>query len=183
MVLLIFVRFASAPITEKISFLDVNVRGHITHFGVFGFTGSARSVGYRINSAVLGLPNTTLEKLINDAIHGLTFALILHPLAAGLSALAVLFGLCGAAYSRAGTILMTFAATLATIITLIAWIIDMVLWSAFRSRIRAEVQAVGSPSAQYGNAIWLTLVALLALLLASCAGALGSCGRFSRKEK
>ncbi|KAF8487596.1 hypothetical protein JB92DRAFT_3021748 [Gautieria morchelliformis] len=188
MVLLIFVS-VSAPTWEKISFLDVTVGGRTTHFGVLGFTGSGRSVGYRIDPTVFGLPNTTLDNNVNNVIHSLTFVLILHPIAAGLSALAVLFGLCGAAYSRAGTIFMAFAASLATTVTLVAWIIDMVLWSIFRNSIRSAVaqsqvaQAVGNTSAQYGNAIWLTLGALVALLLASCAGALGSCGRFSRNEK
>lgn len=83
----------------------------------------------------------------NDVIHGLTSALILHPIglfsfskrlfinsclpfcffsAAALAALAVIFGLCGTAYSRAGTIFMTLVTTLAALVTLVAWVIDMV---------------------------------------------------------
>jgi len=46
--------------------------------------------------------------------------------AAGLSGLAVLFGLCGAGYHRAGTVIMTLLAALATIVTLVAWVLSMV---------------------------------------------------------
>jgi len=75
-----------------------------------------------------------------------------------------------------GTIFMTLATTLAALVTLIAWIIDMVLWGIARNRFRD----VGA-RAQYGNANWLTLGALIALILAFCAGALGSCGRYRRR--
>lgn len=71
---------------------------------------------------------------------------------------------------------MTLATTLAALVTLIAWIIDMVLWGIARNRFRD----VGA-RAQYGNANWLTLGALIALILAFCAGALGSCGRYRRR--
>jgi len=107
----------------------------------------------------------------------LTFVLVLHPIAAGLAGLAVLFGLCGAAYSRVGTIFMTLTATLALLVTLVVWVIDMVLWGIARSRFRD----VGA-RAQYGNANWLTLGALVALILAFCAGAIGSCGNYRRRR-
>jgi len=173
MVLLIFVSI-SAPVWERISFLDVTTGGRTIHFGVFGYTGSPRSVGYFFDPTVLGLDNTNLN---NDVIHNLTFVLILHPIAAALSALAVIFGLCGAAYSRLGTIFMSLSAALATLVTLVAWVIDMVLWGIARNRIRSS----GS-SAQYGNANWLTLGALIALILGFCAGTLGVCGRYRHRR-
>ncbi|KAF8589037.1 pali-domain-containing protein [Ramaria rubella] len=182
MVLLVFVR-VSSPTWESISFLDVTTGGHTIHFGVFGYTGSGRSVGYFFNPSVLGLPDTNFD---NGVIHNLTFVLILHPIAAGLAAIAVLFGLCGAAYSRVGTIFMTISATLATLVTIIAWVIDMVLWGIARDRIRSAGSSGDLPldtTAQYGNANWLTLGALVALLLAFCAGALGVCGRYSRGHR
>jgi len=174
MVLLIFVS-VSAPTWEKISFLNVNQGGQTLHFGVFGYTGTAKHVGYFFDSTRLGLPGNT--QLNNKVIHNLTAVLILHPIAAALSGLAVLFGLCGAAYSRMGTIFMTLTTTLAALVTLIAWIIDMVLWGIARNRFRD----VGA-SAQYGNANWLTLGALIALIMAFCAGALGSCGRYRHRR-
>ncbi|KIJ50439.1 hypothetical protein M422DRAFT_245710 [Sphaerobolus stellatus SS14] len=63
------------------------------------------------NTLILGLPGNT--NLNNDVIHNLTFVLILHPIAAGLAGLTVLFGFCGTVYSRIGVIFMTLTATLA----------------------------------------------------------------------
>ncbi|KIJ27208.1 hypothetical protein M422DRAFT_271641 [Sphaerobolus stellatus SS14] len=71
------------------------------------------------------------------------------------------------------TILMTFTATLALLVTLVVWVIDIVLWGIARSRFR-NVAAF----AQYGNANWLTFGALIALILAFCVGAIGSCGNY-----
>ncbi|KIJ26114.1 hypothetical protein M422DRAFT_38353 [Sphaerobolus stellatus SS14] len=174
MVLLIFVS-VSSPTWEKISFLDVTQGGQTTHFGVFGYTGTSTHVGYFFDTVRLGLPGNT--KLNNDVFHNLTFVLVLHPVAAGLAGLAVLFGLCGAAYSRIGTIFMTLTSTLALLVTLVVWIIDMVLWGIARDRFRD----VGA-KARYGNANWLTLGALIALILAFCAGAVGSCGSYRRRR-
>jgi len=177
MVLLIFVSI-SAPVWNNISFLDVNVDGREIHFGCWGYTGSQRSLGYTFDPSVLGFDSTNLNTVV---IHNLTFVLVLHPIAAALAGIAVLFGLCGAAYSRIGTILMSLSAALAMLLTLIVWVIDMTLWGIARNRIRDDGPA-GS-TAQYGNANWLTLGALIALLLGVCAASLGSCGRYSRRSR
>jgi SUR7/PalI family len=110
-------------------------------------------------------------------IHNLTMVLILHPIAGGLAGLAFLFGLMGACYHRVGTILMTLLSGLAGIITLVAWVIDMALFGITRHR----YQNLNIP-AQYGNANWLTLGALVALVLGFCASACGVFGRYRRKD-
>ncbi|TFK44197.1 pali-domain-containing protein [Crucibulum laeve] len=168
MVLLIFVS-VSAPTWDKISFLNVgSVGAQQMRYGVFGFTGSGRSIGYDFSDP---RANTTV-------MHNLTKTLILHPIAAGLSGLAFLFGLCGASYHRAGTILMTLLAGLATLATLLAWVIDMVLFGITRNRYRGD-----NIPAQYGNANWLTLGALVALMLGFCASACGVFGRYRRRRE
>ncbi|KAF8710440.1 Pali protein, partial [Rhizoctonia solani] len=172
-VLLVIVT-VSAPIWNDVSFLNASVGGREIHFGVFGYTGSERRLGYEIDPAILGL-NT--DNLNTTTIRNLTYIMVLHPVAAGLAGLAVIFGLCGAAYSRVGTIFMSLAAALATICTLIVFVIDMVLWGIARNRIRDE-----GASANYGNANWMVAGALAALLLGFCSAALGSCGRFSRRR-
>ncbi|KAF8893402.1 actin cortical patch SUR7/pH-response regulator pali [Infundibulicybe gibba] len=192
MTLLIFVS-VSSPTWEKISFLDVGSGSSITHFGVFGFTGSKTGIGYDFNPSGLNIDDNRLNTSI---IHNLTKVLILHPIgrvshiictiafelisptAAALSGLAVLFGICGASYHRVGTILMTLLSGLATIITLVIFIIDMVLFGIARNRFRDQ----GVP-AQYGNANWLTLGALVALLLGFCASACGVFGRYRRRRE
>jgi hypothetical protein len=121
------------------------------------------------------------NRLNSGVIHNLTKTLILHPIAAGLSGLAVLFGLCGVGYHRSGTVLMSLSALLAFLVTLVIWVIDMVLWGIARSRIRDAAGSDGA--AQYGNANWLTLGALVALALAFCTGVCGSFGRYRRGSK
>ena len=44
----------SAPVWDSISFFDVTVGGREINFGVFGYTGSGRSVGYRFDPTILG---------------------------------------------------------------------------------------------------------------------------------
>jgi len=169
-VLLVFVS-VSAPTWERISFLDVNQANGTTHFGCFGFTGTGTSIAY-------DFPNFTGTNNLNTSVmHHLTGTLILHPIGAALAGLAVLFGICGAAYHRVGTILMALAALLAFLVTLVAWVIDMVLFGIERNRIRHP-----GISAQYGNANWLTLGALVALALSFCLGACGSFGRYRSRR-
>ncbi|CAE6500442.1 unnamed protein product [Rhizoctonia solani] len=170
-VLLIIVT-VSAPIWNDVSFLNASVGGREVHFGVFGYTGSERKLGYTIDPSVLGLNSNNLNTTL---IHNLTYVMVLHPVAAGLAGIAVIFGLCGAAYSRIGTIFMSLAAALATVCTLIVFVIDMVLWGIARNRIRDE-----GANANYGNANWMVAGALAALLLGFCTSAIGSCGRYRR---
>ena len=113
-------------------------------------------------------------------MHNLTDTLILHPIAAGLAGIAVLFGLCGAAYHRSGTILMAIAALLAFLVTLVVWVIDMALFGIVRHHVRSETGS--DASAQYGNANWLTLGALVALALSFCLGVCGTFGSYRRRR-
>jgi len=167
-VLLIFVCISS-PTWEKISFLDVGAGAGQIHYGVFGHTGTGTHIGYDFVDEGRANVNTVV-------VRNLTKTLILHPIAAGLAGLAVLFGICGASYHRAGTVIMTLCASLATIITFIAWVIDMVVFGIARNRYRSA----GIP-AQYGNANWLTLGAVIALILGFCVGVCGVFGRYRRR--
>jgi len=172
-VLLVFA-CVSAPTWEKISFLDVGTGAGQIRYGVFGYTGSKIAVGYYFR----GFTTATGSRINTTVIHNLTFALILHPIAAGLSGLAVIFGLCGASYNRIGTILMSLFSGLAAVITLVVWILDMALFGIVRNRYRDIGVA-----AQYGNANWLTLGALVALVLGFCAATCGVFGRYRRRKE
>ncbi|KXN90817.1 hypothetical protein AN958_03471 [Leucoagaricus sp. SymC.cos] len=166
-VLLVFVS-VSAPTWESISFLNAGVGSSQIHYGVFGFTGSKHTIGYEFSD----------DRLNTVILHNLTRTLILHPIAAGLSAIAFLFGLGGAAArTRVGTVFMTLTAGLAALATLVAWVIDMVLFGTARNRFRED-----NIPAQYGNANWLTLGALVALLLGFCASACGVFGRYGKRR-
>jgi hypothetical protein len=130
--------------------------------------------------------------------------MILHPVAAAFALFAAIFGFCGAGYSRIGTVLMSLSAALATLVTLVIWIIDMAFWGVVRNRIRDN--APTGTFAQYGNAncqsssryllvppfefvsnqpdrSGLTLGALVALLLGFCTAAFGACGNYTRRRE
>jgi len=162
MVLLIFVS-VSAPTWDSISFLNTNGLS----FGVLGYTGSKPHVGYYFPSPASDI-NTGI-------LHNLTYVLILYPIAAGLSGMAFLFGICGASYHRSGTILMSLTAVLSTLCTLVAWVVSTSLFGVARDKLRDE----GIP-ASLGNANWIALGALIALLLGVCTAACGVCGNYRR---
>ncbi|KAI0305530.1 actin cortical patch SUR7/pH-response regulator pali [Multifurca ochricompacta] len=168
-VLLVLVS-VSVPTWNTVYFLRASNGRSDLRFGVFGYTGTQVHIGYR-------LPITTGE-LASSSIHNLTYTLILHPVAAGLSGLALLFGLCGAGYHRSGTVLMTLSSSLAVLITLVAFVLDMVLFSI----VRHEFRKLGW-SSQYGNAIWMTLGALVALALGFCTSACGIFGSYRRRRQ
>lgn len=167
MVLLIFV-CVSVPTWHAVSFLNVGPSGpDQLRYGVFGFTGSGTHIGY----------NFTDNTVNTGTLHNLTKTLILHPIACGLAGLAFIFGLCGIGGTRFGTVMMTLMSALAAIVTLVAWVIDMVLFGIARLHYREH-----GTSAQYGNANWLTLGALVALTIGFCASACGIFGRYHRRR-
>jgi len=168
MILLIFVS-VSVPVWEDISFLDTRINGKVVKYGVWGYTGSKATLGYSLQPP--GFDDTFLN---NATLKNLTYILILHPIGAGLSFLSVAFGAWGViSYDRLGTILMTMASSLAFLVTTIAFSIDMILWNIVQARIKND-----GDTATLGNANWLTLGALVALILGSCAAGCGSFGRY-----
>lgn len=169
-ILLIFVS-VSSPTWERVSFLDVTSGSETTHFGVFGHTGTSPSIGYTFDTDYFKFDST-------QVILNLTKTLILHPIAAGLSVIAFLCGLCGMGYHRSGTVLMTLLGGLAAIITLVAWIIDMSLFGIARNQFRSH-----GFQANYGNANWLTLGALAALMIGFIASTVGIFGSYKRKKR
>ncbi|KAJ7462260.1 pali-domain-containing protein [Mycena galericulata] len=162
----------SAPTWDKISFLNAGSGADTTRFGVFGSTRTHLSVGYRFSSSSLDFNDSSLN---TPVIANLTKALILHPIAAGMAGLASFFGLCGVSYHRGGTVVMVLLAALSTVVCLLAFLFDMVLFGIARNSFRGQ----GIPS-QYGNACWLTLGALVSLL---CGFSTTACGVFARYKK
>jgi len=165
MVLLIFAS-VSAPTWNAVSFLKTPG----TNFGVFGFTGSQTHVGWNF-------PGSLGDSRLNgNMFHNFTEVLVLIPIAAGLSGLAFIFGLCGFAYHRAGTVFMTLVSALALLTTLVAWVIEMVLFGVARSHMRSR-----GIDACWGNANWLVLGALVALFFGFFASACGIFGSYRRR--
>ena len=75
---------------------------------------------------------------------------------------------------------MVLSSALAFLVIAIAFAIDMILFNIIRSRIRSD--AIGN-SAYLSNAIWLTLAALVALVLGTCAAGCGSFGRYRHHRR
>ncbi|KAJ8088382.1 hypothetical protein PM082_022455 [Marasmius tenuissimus] len=174
-VLLVFV-CVSVPTWDSIYFMQIGQGVQAIRFGTFGFTGSETHVGYEgLELASMGLRDGSV--IDSDRIENLSKALIIHPIAAGFGGLTVLFGLCGTAYHRSGTIMMTISAVIAALLALVAWVIDMVLFGAFFAQFRdADIPT------KWGNAPWLSLGATVAFIIAavmSCCGIFGS----YRKER
>jgi len=172
---LLIIATISAPIWNSVYFLQATVNGVTVNFGVFGYTGiPQRTLGYSITPETFGVDDDSLNAAV---IKGLTSVMILHPIAAAFAGIAFIFGFCGSeGYSRICTIIMSLAAALATLVTLVVWVIDMILWGIARDRI-IDNGPPGS-TASYGNANWMVLGAFVALLLGFCAGICGSFGRF-----
>ncbi|KAJ7218089.1 pali-domain-containing protein [Mycena pura] len=173
-VLLTFVS-VSAPTWDKIYFLRAGSGNATVHFGVFGFSGTPTGIGYRFSPSSLDFNDRTLN---TPLFRNLARTLILHPIAAGLAGLAFLSGVCGATYHRAGTVTMVLLAAIGFVVCLLAFICDMVLFGIARdSFIRQGIQS------QYGNACWLTLAALVALLLGFSTAAYGVLARYKKRKR
>jgi uncharacterized membrane protein YagU involved in acid resistance len=71
-------------------------------------------------------------------LHRLTYGFILHPIGAALGFIAVVFGIIGiAAASRFATIMMSMAAALGALVTLVVFVFDMVVLNLIRNRVRS----------------------------------------------
>ncbi|KAH7104073.1 pali-domain-containing protein [Auriculariales sp. MPI-PUGE-AT-0066] len=173
---LLIIASVSVPVWDSIYFLKVRSGGDEMRFGAWGYTGTSAHLGYYIPPEIVGVKSSDASR---NSLHALTFVMVLHPIAAAFAGLSVIFGLCGAAYSRAGTIMMTLSAALATLVTLVVWIIDMCLWGIAHHRVNHDT----SFTATWGNANWIVLGALVSLLIGSCTGLCGSCGRFRHRER
>jgi len=81
---------------------------------------------------------TRMVNQLPGVLQRLSYGLILHPIGAGLGFIAVVFGLIGiGAASRFATIMMSLAAALGALVTLVVFVFDMVIFNILRNRVRA----------------------------------------------
>jgi len=134
-------------------------------WGVFGsaVNGTVKSIpqlGYSpADWSGTGVKDPTVDEA---SLHGITCALILHPIASFLGVVTFGFSMI-ALCSRVGATFGTFASGLMTLTVLVAFIVDMVLFSILKN------QLVDPPyndrQTFYGPAIWMTLAALVASII------------------
>ncbi|KAF8921404.1 actin cortical patch SUR7/pH-response regulator pali [Mucidula mucida] len=116
-------------------------------------------------------------------------ALVLHPVACGLSFLALLVSLFmlrrgdNGGISRVVSLLTLGAGLLSAILTTIVFLIDVIMVAVIRNKVHDHSD--GDLEMNWGNAVWMALGATIALWLAmagSCAG-ICACGTRYRNRK
>lgn len=150
----------------------------VVTWGVFGYTHSAPQLGYSpAQWSGTGIKDPTVD---DESLRGITYALILHPIAAFFGVIAFGFSLIGLC-SRAGAVFGTFASGLMTLLVMVAFIVDMVLFSILKARLVDP--PYNDRQTSYGPAIWMTLAAFIAsaITLASTAYTTFSHHRYPRK--
>ncbi|EPQ58223.1 hypothetical protein GLOTRDRAFT_56964 [Gloeophyllum trabeum ATCC 11539] len=147
---------------------------------------SPRHLGYDLN----GIIGSVLESrgynphVISKAV---TAVLVLHPIACGLAFLALLTSLAmlRPGTARGASILTLIFGLLATLVTTAVFLIDVIAVAVVRTKVHNETD--GDLWFAFGNAIWMTLGATIALwlsLLGACAGICGfGGGRYRRRSR
>ncbi|KAF8486710.1 SUR7/PalI family-domain-containing protein [Gautieria morchelliformis] len=180
-ILLAVVSF-SVPYIQSVYFLkatvDLNGQHGVATFGVLGYClntgGSANcttpKLGYEFDPNTL-LGNTTPIKIPQIVVKWLTYALVLHIVALVFAAGSALFGLLAHVREMSMACCSTCISGFGAAVALIAFIFDI----AFFFLLKARIGKIQGGSAQTGNAIWLTLAAMLLMFFAGCFYGFGRC--------
>jgi len=173
-VLLIFVS-VSAPVADWLYFLKATSGGTEIRLGNWGacvrlaggsFSCTDKSLGYRADDIVDTLGET--GDISGSVVRGLTYALVLHPIAAGVTLIAMIVSLTtNVCLDICGSLIAFFA----FLVCLVALIVDSVLFITARNRINSNV--AGSP-ASLSNCYWMVVTATVSLLLAAITVCFGS---------
>ncbi|KWU41618.1 pali-domain-containing protein [Rhodotorula sp. JG-1b] len=191
-VLLVLVS-VSVPITKSIYFLKANItadvqgidiKGTVT-LGCWGYcvgdTCTPSKLGYNLDILKLFGENGNIAGVSNAVLKWITYLLILHPIAAALAALSTLMGLVAHLRGFGATCFTTCIASLAATVALLAFVFDIVVFLIAKNRIES---AASGESAELGNAVWMTLAAMILLLTSGFFFGCGACiFRRQRHEK
>lgn len=125
---------------------------------------TSSQVGYQVPQVLLTLGEITgvLSSSTESAVNAVTSALILHPIAAGLSFLAFLIAACS---DRLGFLCASLMAALATLAALAAMILDLVLVAVVRSYLNRNSTVDSLVDVSYETGTWLTVAAFACLFL------------------
>lgn len=132
------------------------------------------SIWLDINSLV---GNNSKLQIPQVVVKWLTYCLVLHIVALGLSAGSAVFGLLAHIREMSMTCCSTCISGFAAAVALLAFIFDIAIFFAAKARINA----IGS--AEIGNATWLTLAAWVLLFFSGCFYTLGRCCITKRKPR
>ncbi|KZT11246.1 uncharacterized protein LAESUDRAFT_720453 [Laetiporus sulphureus 93-53] len=170
-----------------VSALDVSVLGYNDSTGA---SCSKVTLGHDLSPAVLAALKLTGVNLSSGAISRATSAiLVLHPIACGFAFIPLVSSLfllrrrpvpgdrvsrCGGIYTLVGSL---FAAVLITIV----FLIDVILVAVMRRKVDAGSD--GALTLNWGNAVWMTLGATVALWLATAGASAAVCAYGKRYRK
>ncbi|GAA5821918.1 hypothetical protein JCM11251_004779 [Rhodosporidiobolus azoricus] len=181
-VLLILVS-VSTPLLNSIWFLrakldlEVNGRGISgdATLGAWGYcvgsTCTSPKLGYTLDIAQLLDINGRISGISNSVLKWITYLMILHPIAAAFGVVSTIFGLLAHMHNFAGTALTTCFASFAATFALLAFVFDIVVFVIAKQRIESNDGA----TAELGNAIWMTLAAMIMYTLSGCFFGFGAC--------
>jgi len=163
-----------------------NVRASIAslHDSQSGSTCTPRHLGYTLPSSILDFLNINSSHTSNIISKAITAALVIHPIAAGLTFLALLFAIfipCRGIVSRTFSGITMFISLIAALLSTIVFIIDIVFVALTRNRIRDATN--GDISLSWGNAVWMTLGAAVALWAATVGACCGICACGGRRRE
>jgi len=200
----------SVPIIKTVYLLHitVNVGSSLLHsgvnagvkFGVWGYctdstetsvVGIDHSSKGECSKAALGY---TFDNSVSEALHvsglentisrTLSAALVLHPIACALTFITLVVslsmlrrGYSGTA-SRVSSVVTLVIASFATTITIIVFLIDVIFVAIVRNKVKDKSHDL---QINWGNAVWMTLGATIALLISSFGACCGICA--PRKSK
>ncbi|OBZ75342.1 pH-response regulator protein palI/prr-5 [Grifola frondosa] len=131
---------------------------------------SQAKLGYNFDSNVASALH--VSGLDNAISRTLTAVLVLHPIACVLTFIALIASLF--------TIWWRYTGLLAALVTTVVFLVDVIFVAVVRHRINSDSDGVIQLS--WGNAVWLTLVATVAIwgsLVGACAS-LYACGRWNK---
>ncbi|KAH7340808.1 actin cortical patch SUR7/pH-response regulator pali [Rhizoctonia solani] len=196
--LLLLLVSLSIPIIKTISVLNIatNLQAGFTNTGIsggvkFGLWGycvseisasiiginqsrpgycSRKRLGYDIDNQLLELLG--LDNLNDILSRGLTFVLVLHPIACGLAFLALLFALMLLFRpARLASAMALIFSVLAAIVATVAFAIDVALTTVAKNKVSDATD--GNLKVTYGAVPWMTLGAMVALWAATVGACCG----------
>lgn len=183
--------FSLSTTTTSSLQIDFGVWGYCIPSVRYGFAGIYKTTSAYCSPAHLGWTFDekvasylgavkTLENTISTAT---TLPFVLHPVAAALSFLTFIVSLfllrAKPANPQRITSIITFVlGSLAVAVTTIAFLVDVIVVGILKGKVRDDTD--GLVLLNYGNAVWLTLVAAIALWLAIIGAC---CGVFQRRRK
>ncbi|KAJ1030120.1 hypothetical protein NDA16_000820 [Ustilago loliicola] len=178
----------STPTIKSIYFLEATIGGgrsqnaQVARFGTLGYciadTCSNPTLGYAFDpNQLLGI-QVISGRYTGAVIKGLTYTLVLHPVALAFAVVSVLLGLISHCRELSTNCFGTFVTGIGAFVTLVAFGLDLALFIIARQRINS----INGARAELGMAIWMSLAAWILMFLAGCAFSCGVCSRSKRNR-